>query len=171
MRYTINRVKVGDEAALAYIQTESWKAAFRDILSPEALARNTDPVRAEAMYWRLMEQQIGNGYLLRVEGRPHCIAWWDSSREPDMPDHAELICIHSLPDRWRQGFGLRMMKVVLADMAAAGYQWAMLWVFEDNHRARRFYEKCGFSATSRVKDGFGSTEVCYEKRLCEGEEV
>ena len=49
MRYTINRVKVGDEAALAYIQTASWKAAFRDILSPEALARNTDPVRAEAM--------------------------------------------------------------------------------------------------------------------------
>ena len=30
--YTIERAKLGDEEELAYIQTESWKAGFKDIL-------------------------------------------------------------------------------------------------------------------------------------------
>ena len=98
MQYTIERVKLGDEAALAHIQTTSWKEAFKHILSPEALERATGMERATAMYRRLLEQHIGNGYLLRVDGKPHCIAWWDATREVEMPGYAELICIHSLPD-------------------------------------------------------------------------
>ena len=39
MEYTIERVKLGDEATLAYIQTESWKAGFKDILNAEILQR------------------------------------------------------------------------------------------------------------------------------------
>ena len=35
MECTIERVKLGDEATLAYIQTESWKAGFKDIVIPE----------------------------------------------------------------------------------------------------------------------------------------
>ena len=34
---TIRRVKMGDENILAYIQTESWKEAFRDIVPEEKL--------------------------------------------------------------------------------------------------------------------------------------
>lgn len=33
----IRKAIPGDEQALAYIQTESWKAAFAGILSPEEL--------------------------------------------------------------------------------------------------------------------------------------
>ena len=42
MAVTIRKVKPGDESALAYIQTESWKAAFAHILEPDVLAKNTD---------------------------------------------------------------------------------------------------------------------------------
>ena len=37
MEYLIRRVKTGDESYLAYIQTESWKAAFKNILFPAYL--------------------------------------------------------------------------------------------------------------------------------------
>ena len=82
-----------------------------------------------------------------------------------MPGYAELICIHSLQRNWRSGYGSRMMEAVLRDMTAAGYSKVMLWVFEENHRARRFYEANGFTASGRTKDGFGAAEVCYEKNL------
>lgn len=163
--YTIERVKPGDEAALAYIQTESWKAGFKDILSPDTLQRCTRLDKATAMYRRLLEQHIGHGYLLHADGRPHCIAWWDATREQDMPGYAELICIHSLPDRWRQGYGSKMMDAVLHDMAAAGYARVMLWVFEENTRARRFYEAHGFATVGKVKPNVEPTEILYEKLL------
>ena len=114
----IRRVRIGDEAALAYIQTESWKAAFKDILDPETLTRCTDIHKAEAMYKGLLEQNKGNGYLLTLDDRPHCFAWWDAARDADMLGWAELIAIHSLSSAWGRGYGSMMMDQVLSDIKA-----------------------------------------------------
>ena len=42
-----------------------------------------------------------------------------------------------------------------------------LWVFEDNHRARRFYEKHGFhwDGSLRVSEFDGAMEVCYVRNV------
>ncbi|MBE6897196.1 MAG: GNAT family N-acetyltransferase [Ruminococcaceae bacterium] len=165
MEYTIERAKLGDEAVLAYIQTESWKAGFKDILNAETLQRSTQIDKATMMYRRILEQNIGNGYLLKVDGEPHCIAWWDTTRGNDMPGYAELICIHSLQNRWRKGYGSKMMETVLWDISAAGYKKVMLWVFEDNARARHFYEKHGFTTSSKKKPNSEPTEICYEREI------
>ena len=55
MNYSIRMVRQGDDKALAYSQTESWKAAFGDILSPDVLKKATDLTRATAMYQWLLE--------------------------------------------------------------------------------------------------------------------
>lgn len=161
----IRRARQGDEASLAHIQTESWKAAFQEILSPEILQKNTEIKRAVEMYKRLLDEGIGNGYLLEADGQPHCIAWWDKARDKDMPGYAELICIHSLQDKWRKGYGTKMMERVLGDIKDAGYGRVLLWVFTDNGRARSFYESCGFVTYGKVKPCFETQEICYEKEL------
>ena len=97
----IRRVRTGDEQALAYVQTESWKAAFKGIVPADLLSKCTQPERAAAMYKRLLDEQKGNGYILELDGKPHCIAWWDAARDADMAGFAELICIHSLKAGWR----------------------------------------------------------------------
>ena len=165
MGYTIRRVRAGDEATLAFIQTESWNAGFRDILPGDVLRSCTRMEKSTAMYRRLLESGVGNGYLLKVDGQPHCIAWWDAARGTDMPGYAELICIHSMPNRWRKGYGSKMMQQVLQDMRSAGYKKAMLWVFEANTRARQFYEAQGFRPNGKTKPGIEPTELCYERDL------
>lgn len=161
----IRKVRQGDEAFLAYIQTESWKAAFKDILPDEVLQKMTEINHVTAMYKRLLDECIGNGCILETDGKPHCIAWWDKARDENMPDYAELICIHSLKDKWRKGYGTKMMGKVLEDIKKAGYGKVMLWVFTDNDRARKFYESCGFTANGKAKPCYGTHEICYEKRL------
>jgi hypothetical protein len=89
----IRRAVPGDEAALAFIQTESWKAAFHQILSPELLKKLTNIEQSEEMYRRILQEHKGNGYILSVDNKPHCIAWWDQARAQDMPGYAEIICI------------------------------------------------------------------------------
>ena len=161
----IRRVRIGDEAALAYIQTESWKAAFKDILDPETLTRCTDIHKAEAMYKGLLEQNKGNGYLLTLDDRPHCFAWWDAPRDADMLGRAELIAIHSLSSAWGRGYGSMMMDQVLSDIKADAYPEVVLWVFSENTRARRFYEAKGFRLLGYEKPILGKTEICYIKDL------
>lgn len=162
MGYFIRKVTNGDEAILAFIQTESWKAAFKHILSDELLVKLTNIEHATEMYKRLLQENKGNGYILSIDGKAHCIAWWDASREENMPEFAELICIHSLKDNWGQGYGSKMMDKLLSDIVAAGYSKVMLWVFADNERARKFYEAKGFHATDKMKPALGTAEICYE---------
>ena len=165
MAFTIDPVRLGDETALAYIQTESWKAGFKNILTTDVLERYTQIDKATAMYRHLLQQNIGHGYILKVDGQPHCIAWWAATREEDMPGYAELICIHSLQNQWRKGYGTRMMDVVLREIADAGYSNVMLWVFAENARARGFYESLGIFFNGKIKADYQATEVCYEKSL------
>ena len=157
----IRKVQIGDEKILAYIQTESWKKAFADIISKEEMERYTDINKAEEMYEYLLSNNIGNGNLLIINNKPHCIAFWDKTREEDMDGYAELICIHSLEDNWGKGYGSMMMEHILKDISAAGFEKVMLWVFEENTRARRFYEKHGFVKTDKKKMFDDSVEVMY----------
>ncbi len=165
MSIFIRKVQAGDGPALAYIQTESWKAAFQNILDKETLDRCTDIDRTTSMYEKLLEEKKGNGYILTLDGQPHCIAWWDTARDPDLYGKAELICIHSLPQNWRKGCGRLMMDRVLADIKDSGFLEVVLWVFVDNIRARMFYEANGFCATEHLKQGLGAQEICYSKSL------
>lgn len=164
-RVCIRPVQLGDEDILARIQTESWKAAFSHILEPELLHQNTQMEPSRKMYRKLLENHKGHGYILEIDGTPHCIAWWDNTRTAEMPGYAELICIHSLPDRWHKGYGSRMMARVLTDIAAAGYQNVMLWVFQDNTSAIAFYKKHGFLPNGQQQEAFGSTEIMFTKAL------
>ena len=56
-----------------------------------------------------------------------------------------------------------MMEAVLQDMADAGYSKVMLWVSEQNKRARGFYETLGFTINGRENPNIEPKEICYEK--------
>lgn len=161
----IRKVKNGDEKALAYIQTESWKNAFNTILSKEDLEKYTNIDKAIEMYNKLLSENIGNGYILSINDVPHCIAYWDKARDEDMKQYSELICIHSLCANWGRGYGSMMMEYILREIKTAGFNKVMLWVFEENNRARKFYENHGFILTEKSKKFCDSIEVMYCRDL------
>jgi ribosomal protein S18 acetylase RimI-like enzyme len=162
-RVDIREVRKGDEKQLAFIQTSSWRSAFDTILYKEELDKYTDINKAEEMYTYLLNNNIGNGYILFIDDKPHLIAYWDKSRDIDMDDYAELICIHSLHDNWNKGYGTIMMEYILNKVKENGFKKIYLWVFEENTRARKFYEKQGFIFTDKRKMFCNVFEVMYEK--------
>lgn len=165
MEIDIRKVKQGDADTLAYIQTQSWMATFKEILDADILEKCTNIDKARLMYQRFLDENKGNGYLLTVDNKPHCIAYWDKARDPKLTGKAELICIHSLPNNWHKGFGSKMMDLVLSDIESSGYSEVVLWVFRDNLRARAFYEAKGFVLNDVTKVAFDTEEVLYSKFL------
>lgn len=161
MGVKIRKVQQGDESTLAFIQTESWKTAFKEIVDPDTLRKCTDINKSTSMYKNLLNNDKGNGYLLFVDEKPHCLAYWDAARDEIFDGKAELIAIHSLPENWHKGYGKHMMERVLTDIASDGYKEVVLWVFTDNKPARAFYESMGFEATEYKQPAFGTEEMCY----------
>jgi ribosomal protein S18 acetylase RimI-like enzyme len=75
--------------------------------------------------------------------------------------------LYVVPEHWSTGAGRRLLDRVLETLIAAGEHRLVLWVLESNVRARRFYERAGFTATRRRADErFGGvTVVSYERDL------
>ena len=121
--------------------------------------------RIEEIEKILKDKNKGSEIILELDGKPHCIAWWDAARDADMAGFAELICIHSLKAGWHQGYGSLMMQQILADVKSAGYAKILLWVFDSNVRAIKFYEAHGFVASGRKQSALGAVEEMYIKEL------
>ncbi len=161
----LRKAKLGDEKILAYIQTESWKSAFSGILSPEELERSTDIQKAEEMYESILNRNLAKITIEYVDKNPHCIAGWSKNRGDLGLDAAELICIHSLYDKRHKGYGSIMLHHIFDEIKEAGYSEVILWVFEKNLNARRFYEKHGFRASNLKHQSHGAVEMMYSKKL------
>ena len=164
MEVTLRPAVAEDAADLAAIQAASWNAAFVNILTPEILREYTDCARLEAMYRNVLASPEIRMTLELVDGVPHGLTAWSNSRDGE-PQTAELICIHSRPGNWGKGYGAALMRHALLEMENAGYSYAALWVFAENHRARRFYEALGFVATGATQISFGCEELQYRKSL------
>ena len=100
----------------------------------------------------------------------------DGAPLPERPDRdgsprprcAELYALYVTPAWWSTGTGRDLMCQVLEETRAGGYPRIVLWVLEQNARARRFYERSGFRLDGRsfVPDWLGGvTEVCYARDL------
>lgn len=90
--------------------------------------------------------------------------------DDDLPASAgEVTGIYVAPEAWGRGGGLLLMDGARANLRAAGFATAGPWVIEDNLRARRFYERLGWTADGarRVDDrgDFVLLEVRYTTAL------
>lgn len=162
---TIRHAVSGDENILAEIHVESWRSAFAQILSPQTLNACTDKKAITSMYARVLQQDMAKGWILFVDAIPHCMAFWGACREDAAPNTAELICIHSLCGNWGKGYGSKMMQHILDEIKCAGYTTVNLWVFAENTRARKFYEKHGFELSGKQRLNYDALEVMYTKYL------
>ena len=80
----------------------------------------------------------------------------------------ELYALYVAPAWWSTGTGRALMGHVLTALGADGYPRAILWVLADNARARRFYERAGFTpdGSTNVITGLGGVlELRYARDL------
>ena len=74
-------------------------------------------------------------------------------------ESGEVYAIYVRPDAWGTGSGWALMDAAVAWLADR-WQEAILWVAEENPRARRFYERYGWVAEStRVEEVVPGAEV------------
>ena len=148
-----------DLKSIANIQTESWKDAFQNILSPETLKECTVVENCYEILKRIYSEKTGHLYIAKVNDLP-CgeLFWYNSSNQ------IEIVSIHVLPDMKNKKIGSSMLNIAMSDIQKLKYEEIFLWVFEKNESARRFYEKSGFVCTNerRKSDYNDEMEIKYK---------
>ena len=144
---------------LGRIMAESFRSAFGDFISVKTLDENAVPENCAGLIGSIMTEM---GVLVGwVDGRPMGLLIFSEHCN----GRTELEALHTLPECWGMGLGAAMLEFAMEQTNAG--EGAGLWAFEKNARARRFYEKHGFSFTgeTRVSEFDGAIEVRYERNL------
>lgn len=151
---TIRNAKLEDMKQLGHIMSVSFRTAFAGFVSRQTL----ETCAREESCIALLEGIFREGKVQFLIGEDSGMLAWQHVEEK-----AEIVAIHSLPESWGTGLGAAMLSEALRQI---GERPVFLWAFRENQRARRFYEKQGFSwdGTERISEFDGAPEVRYVKK-------
>jgi ribosomal protein S18 acetylase RimI-like enzyme len=147
-----------DAAAIADVHVRSWQTAYEHIFGSERLA-TLDFERRRAGWADAIER--GHAVLVAEDDGGAVVGFVSVG-------DGELYAIYVRPEAWGTGAGPALMGEATRVLAADNDE-AVLWVLEDNARARRFYEREGWTLDGGTKDdeflGVEVREVRYRISL------
>ena len=170
---TVRQAEIGDAADIARAVNAGWRSAYRGLI-PDEMLDSLDDARATTQ-WR---SRLRGGYeyagqraYVQVatdpDGQVVGVSMFGRERDPDSDKiRGELWALYIAPQHWDCGYGRLLLRAAEAHLASSGLADLVLWVLENNARARRFYEGAGWQCDD-VKKPFGvsgTDEVRYSKR-------
>ena len=167
MDITIRPAKLEDAYEHAVCHISSWRSAYKGIVPDEVLDNLSVEEHVEKFKKRIIELKDVFYYCMLYDNRiiGHFVI--SKSRDEDKPNTGEIIAFYLIEDFWGKGYGRIMMNYAVETLKNMGYDEIILWVLEDNNRARRFYEKCGFVFDGTKKEiiiGKPLIEIRYTKK-------
>lgn len=150
--FTIDAPRPEDAPALARVHVDGWKVAYGHLLEARWFGREALEHRTAQWSRWVTEDGAGDARArIRIgrdgEGSPIGFAASRAARGQDGPRELELSSLYIDQAWYGSGLGRDLVEAVI------GEDPALVWVAEDNPRARRFYEKIGF-----VPDGATQVE-------------
>ena len=136
-----------DIMAISRVYEKSWKFAYKNIIPQEYL----DSI-PEGSWVSSLDDPARKTLICIEDGMTVGTCSFCSSRIEKLEGWGEVISIYLLPDYIGRGYGKDLMEAAIAQLKKLGYVKVFLWVPEENERARRFYEKFGFSVTDDFLD-------------------
>jgi len=163
----VRRARPDDAAAIAEVHVRTWQSAYEHVFGAERLAGVT--VAQRLPMWRQILNDPAQTALVVEDETGRIVGWCTVAPSRDADADGELWGIYVLREAWGTGAGTALMAAGTDVLCGLGYREAILWVLEDNPRARRFYEREGWTLDGLRKEdeflGVKVTEVRYRRGL------
>ena len=153
MKFIIRKALLEDAYERAVCHVSCWRSAYKGIV-PDEVLENLSTYEISDKFKKEIELKGCLYYCAEYEGR--IIGHFNirKSLDEDKPNAGEVHGIYLIEEYWGKGYGRQMMDCAITSLKQMGYSEIFLWVLEENDRARRFYEKCGF-----IFDGVKKEEI------------
>lgn len=146
MEFQARQATAAQADILGRIHAASWQAAYEGIV-PEAERQRFTPEQRAKIWSDFLPGCTQECYLFFCDGQPYGLAMLAHSHEEGAPqDEGEVYAFYMHPSVWGTTATNWAFLFCLQRLKNMGYRSAVVWVLEENRRARRFYEKYGFSS-------------------------
>ncbi len=163
MDFTVRPPNPQDAARIGEVHVAAWRSAYVGLMSADYLASLDEKRSAERWTENLASPIDGVTTLVgEIDGTIQAIATvgpFRDRRSVDDPS-GELWMINVHPHAFGTGIATALHRGALDQLRSDGHHRAALWVAENNPRARRFYEREGWSEDAgRKTDRFGDRAI------------
>ena len=167
----IRRATAEDAAGIAHVYLAAWQEAHADVASEAYVAALRE--RRHEQYWRKeLELQSSERapWVAVIDDTVVGFACGGLSRDDDAhPGDGEVYQVHVDPGCWRLGIGSSLLRHVMRDLGAHGFERAHLWVVSGCRPATIFMQRQDWTrdGASRVDDRGGAQveEVRYSHAI------
>lgn len=135
----------GDEMDVARVHVRSWQSGYRRVMPDDYLDSLRLEDRAARYNFDHTDPAAPFTVVAAEEDRIIGFATTGPARSAPQENCGELYALYVDPDLWGSGVGRALLSAARDRMAAQGFRHALLWVLAVNPRARRFYEKNGWT--------------------------
>lgn len=152
--FTIRDATVEDASAIAHAQVSAWHAAYEGIVDQDYLDNYTVEMRTDRWRTILTEDSLPGALTLVLDAADVGVCAFVSiatARDDDF-EEGELVALYAHPDTWGKKYGHSLHAAAIHHLTQRRHRAAILWVLEENTRARRFYEAHGWSLDGARKD-------------------
>ncbi|MCY3544931.1 MAG: GNAT family N-acetyltransferase [Chloroflexi bacterium] len=166
MNVQIRQATLPDTTGIARIHVDSWRSSYADVV-PEEILSGLSYDERETLWDSILNPLRTDVHCFVAETPLNGIvgfACGGTARENSLGYEGEIYSIYLLQEYQGMGLGRRLLISVaerLLDDAKSSF---FLWVFEENHSARRFYESLGGELADRMEVNIGGVvlvEVAY----------
>lgn len=152
---------------MAALHTATWREAYRGLV-PESYLSQLDPQRSADRFCAFIGSGQAESYLIEQDGTTVGFLTIGPCRDDDLAGKGvgEIWGIYVAPAHWRRGIGARACGRAEEILRARGFEAIVLWAFEGNAAARRFYEAMGYrpdGSCKVIKVGTPLSAIRYRK--------
>lgn len=156
---------VDDAGRLARVHWMSRQKAYADILPKDFLNKKSFSDREKQWYANIEKATQGDGtiWIAQLNGfdAGMASAGATSDTDYDKKTTGELYVIYVMPDYWGAGVGKKLFDQACDELKKNKFKELIVWVYEPNAFARKFYERQGMKLTKgkRPVEGDSTTMV------------
>jgi RimJ/RimL family protein N-acetyltransferase len=140
---TVRPARPDDAEAIAHVHVTTWQEAYRETFGSALDQLSIADAAERRRAW--LEAPGAGTFTLVGELSGSVAGFANAGPARDDATIGELYAIYVLPPSWGSGLGPALMAAVLDGLRAGAFHEAVVTVLADNPRARRFYEREGWT--------------------------
>ena len=149
----MRRAEGRDAAAIGEAHAEAWRVGYADLFSASALEASVAERRTR--WTRLLpEAEVEGDLLVAEDGDGVVVGFIHVGPAHDAGHDGAVYGLYVHPDAWGTGVAAALLAAGTGCLLDRGRRLLHLWAHSDAERARRFYEKHGWTFTGRTMDYF-----------------
>ncbi|MEZ5977406.1 MAG: GNAT family N-acetyltransferase [Planctomycetota bacterium] len=151
--FRVRPARQEDAAAIARVHVATWDSAYRGLIA-DAVIERFDLATRTSRWEGALRESLAATHVAELRDEVVAFVSEGPARDDDLDARTgEVWALYADRSVWGTGVGRALVEYAFDRLRERGAERCVVWVLEENRRARDFYERVGFVPDGTTREG------------------